>query len=93
MSDVTEGLLAMLGGEGAPDTGTRSIRRTGEKRVGRAGESGRGDAGNLRNFGQMGDQKLLAVRRAVVDENNDPEAIDAVGAECARRARARTEES
>lgn len=83
--DVTEGLLAMLGGQGVPDTGTRSIRRTAEKRVGRAGESGRGDAGNLRNFRQMGDKKLLAVRRAVADENNDTEAIDAVGAECARR--------
>lgn len=39
---------------------------------------GRGPTGRLRNFGQMGDDKLKATYRALLDEGRDKDAIEAV---------------
>lgn len=40
-----------------------------------ADHSGRGPTGRLRNFAAMSEDKLRRVNRAVIDENNDLEAI------------------
>jgi hypothetical protein len=50
-----------------------------------ANGTGRGDKGNLRNFRQMSDSKFFAVLSAVIDEETDNEAIEAVRAEARRR--------
>lgn len=41
--------------------------------------SGRSASGRLRNFGAMSDEKFNGVYRQVKRENNDPEALQAVG--------------
>jgi hypothetical protein len=48
-------------------------------------KSGRSPTGKLRNFGSMGDKKFEDTLAAVVNENNDPDAIAAVKAEAAKR--------
>lgn len=49
------------------------------------GRSGRSALGNLRNYGAMSDQKLLALEEQLLMENNDRVALDSVQQELLRR--------
>ena len=48
-------------------------------------KSGRGPTGKLRNFKMMSDLKFKDAHFAILSENNDPEAIEAINAEWERR--------
>lgn len=47
--------------------------------------TGRGPTGRLRNFKAMSDDKFYREAATIRSENNDPEAIEAVNADQARR--------